>query len=241
MRPRSHCSLSTPDIDIGCLKLGPELDQVTMVYRQVPRNTYPWPRFLLAVHVALSCLSALAGAATIPAMNRRSERHSEDCRNLPGDADWPTPREWQRLNKTVEGRLVATSPIANVCHDPTYSAIECDSMKQQWGLPSLQYVEASRVLPFFALLLMLTVLFCSVPEPAEILAPYFQNQSCDPFTSQAEPCLLGNYVSYSIKVRKADDIVAGVKFAQRHNIRLVVKSTGHEYVILLPCSNGPAL
>jgi len=39
---------------------------------------------------------------------------------------------------------------------------------------------------------------------------------------------LGKYVSYSINVTGADDVVAGIKFAKANNIRLVIKNTGHE-------------
>jgi hypothetical protein len=60
------------------------------------------------------------------------------------------------------------------------------------------------------------------------MAPYFQNQSCDPFTPQSTQCTLGNYASYSINVTNYEDAKAGVKFANEKNIRLVIKNTGHE-------------
>lgn len=44
----------------------------------------------------------------------------------------------------------------------------------------------------------------------------------------------GNIAEYSINVTNADDVAAGVKFAQEKNIRLVIKNTGHEYVD--PCT-----
>jgi hypothetical protein len=42
----------------------------------------------------------------------------------------------------------------------------------------------------------------------------------------------GNIAEYSINVTSAKDVAAGVKFAQKKNIRLVIKNTGHEYVDL---------
>lgn len=62
---------------------------------------------------------------------------------------------------------------------------------------------------------------------------YFANQSCDPFLAESIPCTLGNYVSYAVKVSTAAQVVAAVNFATKYNIRLVVRNTGHEYV--LPC------
>jgi hypothetical protein len=69
---------------------------------------------------------------------------------------------------------------------------------------------------------------CSVGHASEIMNPYYQNRSCDPFTSSDSPCHLGNYASYSINVTGARDVVAGIQFAKQKNIRLVVKNTGHE-------------
>lgn len=60
------------------------------------------------------------------------------------------------------------------------------------------------------------------------MAPYWQNQSCDPFTAESTPCRLGNYVDFSVNVSSASDVVAGLKFAEEKNIRLVIKNTGHE-------------
>lgn len=62
--------------------------------------------------------------------------------------------------------------------------------------------------------------------------PFFQNASCDPFTPRTKPCTLGNYVDYAINCTNAEDAAAGLRFAQAHNIRLVIKNTGHEYVTL---------
>lgn len=73
-----------------------------------------------------------------------------------------------------------------------------------------------------------TDVLLSVESPAEIMTPLFQNQSCDPFTPRTQECVLGNHVSYSINVLSAADAQAGIEFAKKHNIRLVVKNTGHE-------------
>lgn len=58
--------------------------------------------------------------------------------------------------------------------------------------------------------------------------PYYQNQTCVPFTPFNQTCTLGKLVSYSINVASADDVAAGIRFAEEHNIRLVIKNTGHE-------------
>ncbi|KAI5862012.1 FAD-binding domain-containing protein [Durotheca rogersii] len=133
------------------------------------------------------------------------DTRSSNCRTLPGDADWPSQADWARLNRTVGGRLIATVPLASACHDPTYDAARCDKLKETW-LSSAAHVY----------------------DPAEIINPYFQGNTCSPFTPREQPCLLGNYASYSINVSSISDIRAGLQFAKSKNVRLVIKNTGHD-------------
>jgi FAD/FMN-containing dehydrogenase len=69
----------------------------------------------------------------------------------------------------------------------------------------------------------------SMADSSSVMAPFFANQSCDPFTSPSTPCTLGNYVSYSVNATCKEDVIAAVKFAQSRNIRFVVRNTGHDY------------
>lgn len=109
------------------------------------------------------------------------------------------------MNTAVEGRLVATVPLASPCHDPNYDAAKCDQLRQGWVYPQTHFDSSS-----------------------SIVAPYFQNQSCDPFTPQSSTCKVGTYPSYAIKITKASDAVAGMNFADKNNVRLVIKNTGHD-------------
>jgi hypothetical protein len=70
--------------------------------------------------------------------------------------------------------------------------------------------------------------FGSLGSSSSVMQAYFANQSCDPFTPQSSACLLGNYVRYAIDVKTVDDIIAGVKFASKNNVRFVIRNTGHE-------------
>ncbi len=58
---------------------------------------------------------------------------------------------------------------------------------------------------------------------------YWSGRGCDPFTPRNQSCQLGNYVSYAANVSSARDAAVAVSFARQHNIRLVVRNTGHEY------------
>lgn len=70
----------------------------------------------------------------------------------------------------------------------------------------------------------------SMESSSSVMAPFFANQSCDPWTPASRPCTLGNYVSYAVDATSAADIIEAVNFVRQHNIRLVIRNTGHEYV-----------
>ena len=62
------------------------------------------------------------------------------CRCFPGDICWPSQASWASLNRSVNGRLIATVPLASICHDPTYNATLCKSLQDNWSQPALQSV-----------------------------------------------------------------------------------------------------
>ncbi|KAL2863959.1 FAD-dependent oxidoreductase [Aspergillus lucknowensis] len=157
----------------------------------------------------LACISLLPGALSAP-----SHHPSPHCRFLPGDRQWPRNSDWAQLNTTVSGRLIAGKPLAHVCHGPDYDAAACAEVRNRWSEPPLYF-----------------------PDPVNVMSPYWLNLTCSPFSDRDNaPCELGNLASYAINVTSAEDVVAGLAFAQNHNIRVQVKNTGHDY---LGRSTGP--
>lgn len=77
---------------------------------------------------------------------------------------------------------------------------------------------------------LIRIVFVSDESSSSIMANVWANASCDPFTDPSTPCLLGNYVRYAINVTEPAHIVAGLEFVKKHNVRLVIRNTGHEYV-----------
>ncbi|KAM0815868.1 putative FAD-binding PCMH-type domain-containing protein [Seiridium cardinale] len=146
--------------------------------------------------------TAVLTAAPLFAMGAQASA----CYCMPGDSCWPSATTWSQLNTTVEGRLIATVPIGSPCHDPNYDAAACAALQGNWTLPT-PHLESS----------------------SSVMEPYFANQSCDPFTAQDKPCVLGNYVSYAVNVSSTADVVATVNFAKKNNIRLVIRNTGHDF------------
>ncbi|KAK1760971.1 hypothetical protein QBC47DRAFT_18975 [Echria macrotheca] len=131
----------------------------------------------------------------------------KNCKCFPTEPCWPSARDWATLNTTVGGRLIETVPLALACHAPHLNSTACSSLQQKWQDPATH-----------------------MSDSASIMAPFFANQACDPFTPSSLPCTLGNYVRYAVAASKAEDIVATIKFAQKHNIRFVIRNTGHDYL-----------
>lgn len=62
------------------------------------------------------------------------------CRCLPSEAQWPTIKEWDTLNKTVGGRLLKTVSLAEHCYEPTYDASRCEAVSSGWAFTDTQFV-----------------------------------------------------------------------------------------------------
>jgi hypothetical protein len=182
-------------------------------------------RFLLPFLLTLPAVTVSATAL---------RKAGQTCRYIPGDAGWPSQGDWARLNTTVGGRLIATVPVAHVCHERgTFAAFDktaCEDLGKEFQdagpetlsvLPLSHFYCDSNPNP-------LLTLPSSCPVPGEIFNPYWQNETCSPFTSPWVPCELGNRAVYSINVIGPADVQAGLEFATENNIRLVIRNTGIE-------------
>ena len=138
-----------------------------------------------------------------------SSSNSSSCHCYPGDACWPNTNEWNDFNRTLGGKLIATVPIASACHNDAYAAYDaaaCTTLQSEWFMEEIHYESSS-----------------------SIMAPFFANQSCDPFLPESARCVIGTYIQYAVNAAEASDFQKTIEFVQRHNIRLTVRNTGHDY------------
>ncbi|KAJ7100689.1 FAD-binding domain-containing protein [Mycena belliarum] len=129
------------------------------------------------------------------------------CRNIPGSAGFPSPGTWDALNSTVSGRLVKVVPFAKYCHSLPGGA--CTD--EQWT----------------------SALFRSTIPGAMDQVNWEQSYDSTPPSlclRNATTCGQGDVPLYSVEAETVADIQAAVKFASKHNLRLAVKSTGHDYL-----------
>lgn len=90
--------------------------------------------FVAVLAPASSCQSS-ASAVVVAA----APAATAACRALPGDAAYPPVSDWNALNNTLGGRLIATAPpLGSVCHDPTYNATKCAAYQAQWQFAPIQ-------------------------------------------------------------------------------------------------------
>ncbi|KAI1371219.1 putative alcohol oxidase [Hypoxylon crocopeplum] len=160
------------------------------------------------MHVRIHLIIVISSVVgTIIGQTRAREyQSSQSCRCFPGDSCWPTKVSWEQLNKTVGGRLIATIPLGTPCHGDEYDESRCREIRDTWNLPDTHIATSS-----------------------SIMAKFFANQSCEPFLPRQARCIVGTYVRYAVDARSVSDYQATIAFARVHNIRLVIRNTGHDY------------
>ncbi|PBK79957.1 FAD binding domain protein [Armillaria gallica] len=132
---------------------------------------------------------------------------ARQCRVIPGDPEWPSQAVWDALNKSVDGRLIKTVPLASPCHaGESFDPDECTKIRSNWHTPEFHETSSSSIM--------------SAP---------FSNRSCDPFLTHLG-CSTGDYVEYTVNVSSPAHVQRAVAFASTHNIRFVVRNSGHDYM-----------
>lgn len=142
------------------------------------------------------------------------------CKCYSDNACWPTANEWDSFNKTLSGALQLAIPAAASCHYKfenytfnTYDAAKCAEVTELIGDGDNGGDEQ-----------WLT------DHPIAQLWPFMSNNSC-PWTSEpSTPCTRGFMGHYVVLATEKKHIKAGVDFAREHNLRLIIRNTGHDFM-----------
>ena len=126
-----------------------------------------------------------------------------------GDKCWPSERDWQAFNSSVSGQLIRSYPAAAVCHVEQYSEELCAIAKERWDDS-----------------------FWRTSQPGAYAAIVWELGMDQCFINSAivSPCGQGLVAQYSLNASSVEDIQAGVHFATKRNLYLVVKNTGHDHL-----------
>ncbi|PGH16503.1 hypothetical protein AJ80_05188 [Polytolypa hystricis UAMH7299] len=149
---------------------------------------------------------------------------SFDCR--PSQSCWPTIEQWQVFNKTVSGRLHATIPLGSPCFpgSANYNAEACANVKENYFSGSFRQQTYGSMENVQWEACGLSHCFPAMVQPQG-------NNTCS----------LGRLSEYYVDAESPDDITATLSFVKQHNIRLVVRNTGHDYLGRSASANSLAL
>ncbi|KAI0197518.1 FAD-binding domain-containing protein [Astrocystis sublimbata] len=144
-------------------------------------------------------------AACVRGLPHNSE--SSRCKAFPGTSSWPSQATWAQLNQTLGGKLIAPAPPAAVCHEghPTFSNSQCAVVTKEWETDTFH-----------------------AEDPISSMWQQYNNDTCWP--EPEAPCSSSGYPAYVINATTAVDVKQGIDFAQLHHVRIIVKSTGHDYL-----------
>lgn len=126
------------------------------------------------------------------------------CKITSNSTGWPAAAAWKALNTSVSGRLLNPVPPGAVCQStfPEYDNAACAALEINW------YTSAYHL---------------TTPATVD-----YNDDTCIPQAGAS--CSAAGYPTYVIAAENTSDVQAGVKFAARTGVRLIVKGTGHDYL-----------
>jgi hypothetical protein len=154
-------------------------------------------------------LASVPPVASAPTAQQPNPRIQKSCKWIPGNQGWPSEAEWSQLSAAVKGRLTRPPPAAAACHrnvpGARYDAAQCDIIREEWKDSKFH-----------------------AQHPTSNMWQNYNNYSCTP--DAGGTCTGVGYPVYVVQAKEASDVKAAVDFARTKNIRLNIKSTGHDFL-----------
>ncbi|KAH7493688.1 hypothetical protein FOMA001_g160 [Fusarium oxysporum f. sp. matthiolae] len=140
----------------------------------------------------------------------------DQCRCTIHDSCWPSTKTWNSLNSTVDGHLIRYIPPGVVCYKshPSYNREACDEVIEKWPVSKFHSSDPASL----------------HTEWANVgCTPVYENGTSIYGDHEAgkRGCSKGALPAYVVNATTIDHVVAALAFAAEHNIRLVIKNTGH--------------
>ncbi|KIJ13624.1 hypothetical protein PAXINDRAFT_100587 [Paxillus involutus ATCC 200175] len=167
----------------------------------------PGPTAGMKVLIAFSLLLTCGLATT--------SRGGQECLCTSDQSCWPNTEEFSQLQTQVSQPLVYPLPTASACYPTSDPSGNCTEVVENWAdgnwRPSM---------------------------PGSMEAPNFETfmfkngtiEACYLNTTITGTCEQGRVPVIGVDARSVADIQAGVNFTVKNNLKLVVKSTGHDYL-----------
>ncbi|CAF2749830.1 unnamed protein product [Rotaria sp. Silwood2] len=152
------------------------------------------------IHVIVCFIMVIPGQQLAMGEQRR-------CRCLADNPlCWPNASAWQIFNTSIGGRLLVPKPSAAVCNGKTYDAQACTLAKAQWSNSTWRG-----------------------DQLGAMQNHNWENSSCSILTNSTA-CNQGSVPVYAVSAISPEHVQETVRFATANNLRLVIKSTGHDYL-----------
>ena len=130
----------------------------------------------------------------------------------PGQPCWPTPAQWASFNASIDGALISVVPILAPCFGSfpgvPASAADCSAIVSNF---SNSFMRAA------------------TPGALQNINWEQDPATLDDCLEAAKPCRLGGLPPFAVAAASAAHVAAALAFARAHSMRVVVRSTGHEY------------
>ncbi|KAH7907437.1 hypothetical protein BJ138DRAFT_1160149 [Hygrophoropsis aurantiaca] len=137
------------------------------------------------------------------------------CRCTYGEECWPRASDFSKLESQLSQPLIYPRPTAAVCYPVDHPSGNCSALAENWANGNWR-----------------------ADQPGSMEAPNWETytlangtiEACYANTALGVPCSQGSVPVIGVDARGPDDIRAAIQFAVRHNLRLVVKNTGHDFL-----------
>ncbi|EFJ17116.1 hypothetical protein SELMODRAFT_115290 [Selaginella moellendorffii] len=129
---------------------------------------------------------------------------------IAGELCWPDAQTWASFNRSVGGRMISVAPPASPCHDPNYDERACNAVRSGWNSP-----------------------FWRTDQPGALQRTSWESfgeQRCLISSNRTAACFQGAVPIYAVNVTRAAHVQEAVKFASRHDLRIVIRNTGHDFL-----------
>ena len=143
----------------------------------------------------------------------------------PSNICWPSPAQWRLFNHSLGGKLIADVPPAIVCYPgPAFNSEACTAVDRD--LTNQSFVADNPIALSYP-----TNSCPPVNLKANPCAIGYSNSALCSTANTSTPlgtCSIGDQPRYTVNATEGSDVEAAIDFAREHNIRLVVRNTGHD-------------
>jgi FAD binding domain len=144
-----------------------------------------------------------------------TDKAADTCRCLYGQPCWPNENEFAALASQLSQPLLHPLPPASPCYPPSAPSGNCSVVIANYTNGNWRSDQPGS---------MQNTNFESFIFHNDTISACYLNATL------GIPCGQGSIPPVGVDARSGSDVQAAVKFAKQHNLKLVVKNTGHDYL-----------